>query len=75
MRLKILKYIYQYYINQNNTLCYLLFNQIDTNIFEIKNTLKNLETDGYIEIIFSAIGATYIKLTSSGFDFCENYKL
>ncbi len=71
MHLEILKYIYQHFLKNESPICYVIFNQIGTNTLEIQNSLKNLETEGYIETSHPAIGAIYARLTDYGLLFCE----
>lgn len=71
MRLEILKYVYQHFLEKGTPICYVIFDQIDTNTLEVQNSLKNLEVEGYIETSRPSIGAIYARLTDYGLSFCE----
>ncbi len=71
MRLKILKYAYQHYIEYGTQTCRIPFNKIGTSLLEVNNTFNNLESEGYIIIQSKAIGEAYIYLTDYGLLFCK----
>lgn len=71
MQQKILQYIYNHFKETGAPLCYVIFNQIGENTMMIKNSIKNLEEDGYIETFRPATGAIYARLTDYGLSFCE----
>lgn len=71
MRLEILKYIYQHFIESGVSLCYVPFPDISEHTQEVNQTLKNLETDGFIETSSPAIASIYARLTNYGLSFCE----
>ncbi len=71
MQSKILEYIYNHFLENGNPLCYVPFNQIDSNISKVKNSISNLETEGFIETCRPSVGAIYARLTDYGLSFCE----
>lgn len=71
MQQKILQYIFKHFKETETPLCYVTFNQIDENTAAVKNSINNLENEGYIETSHPAIGAIYARLTDYGLSFCE----
>ena len=71
MQQKILQYIYKHFKETGKPLCYVIFNQIDNNTSAVKNSIKNLEEEGFIETSHPAIGAIYAYLTDYGLSFFE----
>ena len=71
MQQKILQYIYNHFNETGTSLCHVKFNQIDINTAAVKNSIKNLEEDGFIETSHPAIGSIYARLTDYGLSFFE----
>lgn len=71
MQQKILQHIYNHFKETGTSLCYVQFNLISKNTVAVRNAIKNLENEGYIQISHPAIGAIYAYLTEYGLSFCE----
>ncbi len=71
MQQKILQYIHKHFKETGTSLCYVLFDQIDENRAAVKNSINNLEKEGYIETSHPAIGSICARLTDYGLSFCQ----
>ena len=71
MQQKILQYAYNQFKETRVPFCYGIFNQIDEDIMAVKNSIKALEEDGFIETFHPSIGAIYARLTDYGLSLHE----